>query len=171
MNRLFRWGILIALVILAISSFIALRIVFGDNAGTVVPSLVGLQSEEAVQRLSDIGLDAEVADQPDSNYPEGTVFWQSISPGKKAVLGMVVTLRVSRGLPRAPIPDVRGKEFAAAVQELDSKGFKLGAVIRVADRLKQPGTVIAQNPAAPAMAPGSRMVDLLVSEGGPERAE
>jgi serine/threonine-protein kinase len=158
------------MLVLAVSVFVSLKIVFGENTGTVTPSLVGLSAVEAANQLQSAGLTARI-DQVDSSYPEGTVIAQSIAPGEKTDRGKIVTLRVSRGGTQIRIPDVRGKEFAAAANELDSAGFKIGAIIRVSDQLKQPGTVIAQNPASPAMVTNSRMVDLLVSEGGVERAE
>ncbi|MDR1510613.1 MAG: PASTA domain-containing protein, partial [Synergistaceae bacterium] len=170
MNRLFRWGILIALMILSASSFIAIKMVFGERAEAVVPQLIGVSAMEATNRLQTAGLLARI-DQVDSNHPEGIVIAQSITPGDKTDMGKIVTLKVSRGSAQIRIPDVRGKEFALAAQELDSAGFKIGAVIRVSDQLKNPGTVIAQNPAAPAMVMSNRMIDLLVSEGGPGRAE
>jgi serine/threonine-protein kinase len=169
-NRLFRWGILIALMILSVSSFIAIKMVFGERAEAVVPQLIGVSAVEATNLLQAAGLSARI-DQVDSNHPEGIVIAQGIAPGDKTDRGKIVTLKVSRGSAQIRIPDVRGKEFAQAAQELDAAGFKIGAVIRVSDQLKKPGTVMAQNPAAPAMVMNNRMIDLLVSEGGPGRAE
>jgi serine/threonine-protein kinase len=170
LNRLFRWGIAIALIVLASSGYMALKIVFGSNDSALVPTLIGLSAVEAANQLQGAGLSARI-DQVDSSQPEGIVISQSISPGEKTDRGKIVTLRVSRGGAQLRIPDVRGKEFAVAARELNDAGFKIGAVVRVPDQLKQPGTVIAQNPSAPAMVLNSRMVDLLVSEGGAERAE
>ena len=170
MNRLFRWGILIALMILSVSSFIAIKMVFGERAEAVAPQLIGVSAVEATNLLQAVGLSARI-DQVDSNHPEGIVIAQSIAPGDKTDRGKIVTLKVSRGSAKIRIPDVRGKEFALAAQELDAAGFKIGAVVRVSDQLKKPGTVMAQNPAAPAMVMSNRMIDLLVSEGGPGRAE
>jgi serine/threonine-protein kinase len=162
---------LIALVILSASSFIAIKMVFGERAEAVVPQLIGLSAVEATNRLQAAGLLAPRIDQVDSNHPEGIVINQSIAPGDKTDVGKIVTLKVSKGSARVRIPDVRGKEFASAAQELDAAGFKIGAVLKVSDQLKKPGTVMAQNPAAPAMVMSNRMIDLLVSEGGPGRAE
>ncbi|MCL2684616.1 MAG: PASTA domain-containing protein [Synergistaceae bacterium] len=170
MNRLFRWGIFIALLVLAASSFIAIRMVFGDNNGATVPPLVGASAVDATNLLQSAGLLARI-DQVDSNSPEGTVIAQSISPGEQTDRGKIVTIKVSRGGAQVKIPDVRNNEYPAAVQELEAAGLKVGTVIRVSDQLKQPNIVIAQNPAAPATVMNNRMVDLLVSEGGTGREE
>jgi serine/threonine-protein kinase len=97
------------------------------------------------------------------------VIGQNIAPGGKTTKGKIVTLKVSRGGTLVKIPDVRSKEFPEAVKELEDAGLKVGMVLRVSDQLKQPNTVIAQNPAAPAMVMNNRMVELLVSEGGTAR--
>jgi serine/threonine-protein kinase len=169
-NRLFRWGIFIAVLVLAGSGFIGLKMVFGPNDEAVAPSLIGVSAVEATNRLQTAGLSARI-DQVDSNHPEGTVIAQSIAPGGKTTKGKIVTLKVSRGGTLVKIPDVRSKEFPEAAKELEDAGLKVGTVVRVSDQLKQPNTVIAQNPAAPAMVMNNRMVELLVSEGGTGRAD
>jgi serine/threonine-protein kinase len=169
-NRLFSWGIFIAVLVLAGSSFIAIKMVFGPNDETITPSLIGASAVEATNMLQMSGLSARI-DQVDSNYAEGTVIAQSIAPGEKTTKGKIVTLKVSRGGALVKIPDVRSKEFPEAARELENAGLKVGTVVRVSDQLKQPNTVIAQNPAAPAMVMNNRMVELLVSEGGAGRAD
>lgn len=170
MNRFFRWGILIALMVMIICGVVAMRIIFMPNEDEIVPSLVGLSAIEAVGRLEALGLTAQI-DQVESDQPDGTVISQNIDPGQKTARGKKILVKVSKGGSQLQIPDVRGTEFAAAVKTLDAAGFKVGTVLRVTDQLKAPGTVIAQNPAAPAMIPGSKMVDLLISEGKNDKSE
>jgi serine/threonine-protein kinase len=170
-NRLFSWGIFIAVLVLIGSSFIAIKMVFGPNDETVTPSLIGVSAVEATNMLQTAGLTARI-DQVDSNYAEGTVIAQSIAPGGRTTKGKIVTLKVSRGGTLVKIPDVRSKEFPVAVKELEDAGLKVGTVVRVSDQLRQPNTVIAQNPAAdqaPVM--NNRLVELLVSEGDPGRTD
>jgi Uncharacterized protein conserved in bacteria len=142
----------------------ALRIVFVEESEVEAPSLIGLSTIDAMNQLQSLGLKARV-DQVDSDQPEGAVISQSPSPGIRIERGKIMVLRVSRGGMRSQVPDVRGMEFAAAVRALDTAGFKTGSVLKVTDSLKPSGTVIAQNPASPAMVMNNRMVDLLVSEG------
>jgi serine/threonine-protein kinase len=169
-NRLFSWGIFIAVLVLAACGFILTKMVFGPNDEAVAPSLIGVSAVEATNMLQTAGLTARI-DQVDSNYAEGTVIAQSIAPGERTAKGKIVTLKVSRGGTLVRIPDVRNKEFPDAAKELEDAGLKVGTVVRVSDQLKQPNTVIAQNPASPAMVMNNRMVELLVSEGGTGRAD
>ena len=170
MNRFIRWGILIALLVMVVCGVMAMRIIFVPNEDAAVPSLVGLSAVEAVGRLESVGLTAQI-DQVESDQPDGVVISQNMDPGQKTARGKKILIKVSKGGSQIQIPDVRGTEFAAAVKMLDTAGFKVGNVLRVTDQLKAPGTIIAQNPAAPAMVPGNRMVDLLVSEGKGGKSE
>ena len=170
MNRLFSWGIFIAVLVLVCCGFIGIKMVFGPNDEAEMPSLIGVSAVEATNMLQAVGLTARI-DQVDSNHTEGTVIAQDIAPGEKTTKGKIATLKVSRGGTLVKIPDVRSKEFPEAAKELEDAGLKVGAVVRVSDQLKQPNTVIAQNPAAPAMVMNNRMVELLVSEGGTGRAD
>ena len=170
MNRLFRWGIVIALFVLIASGLMAVRIIFVDNNEVDVPAIVGLSAVEATNRLQNSGLTARI-DLIDSDQPEGVVISQTPGVGNKIEKGKIVVVRVSRGGTQLRIPDVRGMEFAAAVKTLDTAGFKIGTVLRVTDPLKASGTVIAQNPASPSMVLSDRMVELLVSEGASGRTE
>jgi serine/threonine-protein kinase len=169
-NRLFRWGIIIALLVLVASSLMAVRIIFVDDDEVDVPPIVGLSAVEATNRLQNSGLTARI-DIIDSDQPEGVVISQTPGTGEKTEKGKIVVIRVSRGGTQLRIPDVRGMEFAAAVKALDTAGFKIGTVLRVTDQLKPSGTVIAQNPASPSMVLSDRMVELLVSEGAAGRTE
>ncbi|MDR3354815.1 MAG: PASTA domain-containing protein [Synergistaceae bacterium] len=164
MGKIFRLGIVIALLVLLVSSFMAARIIFVDEKEVDVPALVGVSAVEAANMLREAGLMARI-DQVDSDQREGTVISQTPTAGNKVGRGRIVTIRTSRGGARSRIPDVRGLEFSAAVKALDEAGFKIGTVIRVSDSLKASGTVMAQNPASPAMVMNDRMVELLVSEG------
>lgn len=170
MNRLFRWGIVIALFVLIASGLMAVRIIFVDDNEVDVPAIIGLSAVEATNRLQNSGLAARI-DLIDSDQPEGVVISQTPGVGEKTEKGKIVVVRVSRGGTQLRMPDVRGMEFAEAVKALDTAGFKIGTVLRVTDPLKASGTVIAQNPAAPSMVLSDRMVELLVSEGASGRTE
>lgn len=165
MNRLFRWGVIFALFILIGSGVMAVKMVFVDDGDADVPDVVGMTAVDATNALQLASLVSRI-DVVNSDQPEGTVISQSPRGGAKIGRGKTVVVRVSKGGAQLRMPDVRGKDFAAAVKELDTAGLKIGTVLRVPDKMRSHGTVIAQNPAAPAMVPGDRMVELLVSEGG-----
>lgn len=157
MNRFFRFGMLLALLVILGSGFMALKIVFSESPDVEVPALAGLSMVEAVDSLEKLGLLAKV-DQVDSTQGAGTVISQWPEAGEGVPKGKVVLLKVSKGGERLSLPDVRGLEFGEAVRRLSDGGFKVAEILRVADPLKAAGTVIAQNPAAPAMIPATTSV-------------
>jgi serine/threonine-protein kinase len=161
---------LIALVILISSGLVMIKLIFVEDKEVIVPSLVGIQFVEAADRLQSLGLSARL-DQVNSELVQGTVVAQDITAGESVARGGIVNLKTSRGGNMIQIPDVRGMEFAEGVKALDTSGLKLGSVLRVPDPLKPAGTIIAQNPAAPASVLTSRMIELLVSEGKTGRSE
>jgi serine/threonine-protein kinase len=148
----------------------AVRLILVEDKEVDVPSLVGMSAVEAANRLQGVGLQARI-DQVDSDQPEGVVLHQTVPAGERVGKGNIIVIKVSRGGVSIQVPDVRGMEFAEAVRALDAIGLKMGNVLRVSDQLKPAGTIIAQNPAAPASILNSRMVELLVSEGRIGRAE
>jgi serine/threonine-protein kinase len=169
-NRLFRLGILIALIVLIGSGTMAVRLILVEDREVDVPSLTGLSAVEATNRLQSVGLQARI-DQVDSDQPEGVVLHQTVPAGERVGKGNIIVIKVSRGGALIQVPDVRGMEFAEAVRALDAMGLKMGNVLRVSDQLKPAATIIAQNPASPASILNSRMVELLVSEGKIGRTE
>lgn len=164
MNNFFRWGMIPALLVIIACGVIAFRIVFVEDADVAVPEVVGMSILDAADRLQQIGLLAKV-DKVESAQPAGMVITQHIEPGMRVGRGKVVLLKVSRGGERTPIPDVRGAEYGEAVKLLSEAGFSVESVLRVTDALAPAGSVIAQNPAHPAMVGGLRSVRLLISEG------
>jgi penicillin-binding protein 1A len=78
----------------------------------VVPSVVGLDQEEAVSMLEGAGFHVDVA-QKRSAQPAGTVVDQSPAGGEEALMASTVTITVSSGIPcqndsASPTPSAQG---------------------------------------------------------------
>lgn len=164
MNKVHRWGIIIAFVVILASGYLAIKTVFVEDKSSTVPKMVGLQLVDAVDALQREGLLAKI-DQVDSPLRADTVVSQNLPEGEKVARGKVIVLRVSKGGALLPLPDVRGMKFEEGVNRLAEAGFKVSGVTRVTDKLKPAGTIIAQNPAAPQQISATSMVSLLVSTG------
>ncbi len=82
----------------------------------IVPVVVGLDQDAAVQALAAAGLRAEVLSVP-SLDPIGTVINQSVSPGAEVRQGSAVIIYVSTGeTPTAAVPNFIGLTFDEAVE-------------------------------------------------------
>ncbi|WP_320537998.1 Stk1 family PASTA domain-containing Ser/Thr kinase [Pseudarthrobacter sp. IC2-21] len=89
-----------------------------------VPSVVGLDENEAVDAIEAAGLTAKVAkDQVfDRKIPEGSVVSQAPANGT-LTKGGTVTLTISKGPKMVPVPNFVGKQAADAERELRKLGF------------------------------------------------
>ena len=164
MGKVHRWGMVIAFIVIIASAYWGIKTVFIEDKSATVPNMVGLQLVDAVEALQREGLLAKV-DQVDSPERADTVISQNLPAGEKVSKGKVVIVRVSKGGSILPVPDVRGLKFEEGVKRLSEAGFKVDKIIRVADKLKPAGSIIAQNPAAPQQVAANCMVSLLVSSG------
>jgi len=165
MGKVHRWGMAVAFVVIIASAYFGIRTVFVEDKSATVPNMAGMQLVDAVEALQKEGLLAKV-DQVDSPERADTVISQNLPAGEKVSKGKVVIVRVSKGGSILPVPDVRGLKFEEGVKRLSEAGFKVDKIIRVTDKLKPAGSIIAQNPAAPQQVAANCMVNLLVSAGG-----
>lgn len=164
MGKIHRWGVIIAFVVIIVCAWIGIKTIFIEEKDSSVPSVVGMQLLDAVDALQSKGLLAKV-DKVDSPLKEDVVVSQNLPAGEKVSKGKVILLKVSKGGSVMPIPDVRGMKYEEAVKTLNESGFKVDKILRVTDKLKASGSVIAQNPAAPQQVAKNTMISLLVSSG------
>ncbi|MEG1641690.1 MAG: PASTA domain-containing protein [Synergistaceae bacterium] len=164
MGKTYRLIMIATLLVIIVCAWLGIKTVFVGNNDVKTPSVVGMSLREAVDSLQSEGLLAKI-DEVESTEKADTVVSQNIPAGELTSRGKVVLLKVSRGGSTLPIPDVRGLKYEAAVSRLSESGFKVDKVVRVTDKLKQPGIVIAHNPSSPQVVPAGAMVTLLVSTG------
>ncbi len=130
-----------------------------------VPRVLGLGLEEAGQLLVDAGLTAsDTTEVSHPNKPAGTVVWQEPPPSVAVPLGTGVTLSVSRGPQRVPIPDVAGYEQGLARRLIEAAGLTV-ASIDTSTAPQERGVVVATNPTAGQSRPPGFGVRLYVSVG------
>lgn len=110
-----------------------------------VPVLAGTQRSVAVQQIRGAGLSPSV-EEVESSAPAGEVIRQSPSAGTRLPRGSTVTIAVSQGEARARVPNVIGKERAAAVQSLRDAGLDPTVEEEETDVPAQVGKVLDQFP-------------------------
>jgi serine/threonine-protein kinase len=118
-----------------------------------VPSVVGMDEDDAVRAIEAAGLKAVVApgEVNDKKVPKGAVASQSPSNGT-LTRGGTVTLTISKGPKMVKVPSYVGKQAAEARRELEKLGFE----VRVNNVLGGFfGTVRDQDPADKEVAEGS----------------
>jgi len=131
----------------------------------VVPRVLGLSLAEAQAQVTQAKL--VVADggaDPHPTAPQGTVIWQDPPPGVIARDGLKVTLVVSAGPPKIPVPDVSKLDAALAQRLIAAAGLTVSQVESVQADTARGLAMLTRPPAGTALAPGAG-VALVVSRG------
>ena len=127
-----------------------------------VPDVTGRSVEDAVQRLADANLRAQIV-RVDSNEDQGTVVGQEPTEGATVDEGTNVKLKVSKGPQPLAVPSVIGESFASANSKLQAAGF---AVARHnVDSTSPADVVVNQAPGPGTFQPPGTTITLDVSKG------
>ena len=127
-----------------------------------VPNMIGLKEAEAKQRLEAAKFEVKV-ERVFAAAPKTEVVDQQPRSGQRAAPGTVVTLKVSKGPNRKPVPDVIGLQEDEAIANLRESGFEARVFdVPAADPA---GTVVAQEPPPGERAPPDSRVRINVSTG------
>jgi len=119
--------------------------IFVSSGRLAVPNLIGLQEQQAVQKLQTLGFKVAVK-RVASTHPKGIVIDQEPTAGVTAVSATTVTLSVSSGAKPVVVPRVVGQTQGDAVQALTKIGLK--PVLQNVPSDKPAGTVVGQKPPA-----------------------
>ena len=138
----------------------------GEGRYTPTPGVIGLTQSAAEQKLGDAGLTGEVGDGVYSEtVPEGRVVSTDPDPGDQVVDGGTVTLVLSLGKERYPIPALRGQTEDQAQDALLGAHLAFGRTIgRFSEQLPA-GIVLGSDPAQGLEVKPGTAVDLFVSKG------
>jgi eukaryotic-like serine/threonine-protein kinase len=127
-------------------SVVHLRVSSGPGQAAV-PSVVGLSQNDAEKQLQDAGFKTKVAQEFSDTVKKGTVISTTPAVGTLVERGTTVTLTVSKGKEQAAVPDVNGETEDNARSAIEAAGLRVGKVTQQ-ESDQDPGTVIAQSPAA-----------------------
>jgi len=133
----------------------------------LVPRVLGLSLAEAQAQIKEAQLVvAEGGADPHPTAPQGIVIWQDPPPGMIAPQGLKVTLVVSAGSPKIPVPDVSNLDVALAQRLVAAAGLVVSQVESVQSAAPQGLAMLTRPPAGTALAPGAGLA-LVVSRGAP----
>jgi serine/threonine-protein kinase len=127
-----------------------------------VPNVVGLQQNEAEQRLAASGFEDE-SKQVDSTRQQGIVLEQRPDPGTVYGEGGIVVLSVARRAEEIEVPDVVGLRSGRALARLRAAGLEPRA--QAVQSRRPEGLVLRQAPEAGAAVERGTEVVVLVSTG------
>ncbi len=152
--------------IFVLMNYIVLPLYVNHAGRIAVPSVIGMQKDDAIRLLESSGFRAVEADtRPDPEHPIGVVIQQN--PPANAVVkeGRRIYLSLSGGEIQVPVPSLRGRSLRDARFALERQGLKLGTVGFNSSDSYPENTIIEQS-----IAPDSRVskgteVHITVSQG------
>jgi len=128
-----------------------------------VPDVSGLEGALSQRLIAAAGLAAAAVESVQAASPPGITMLTRPPAGSLLAPGAPVTVVVSRGAPTIPVPDVLGMSQADARTRVEMEGLQLGSVTRRRTAGANPGTVVAQKPAAGTLAAPGTVVDIVVA--------
>jgi serine/threonine-protein kinase len=132
-----------------------------------VPVLVGTQRSVAVQQIRGRGLTPSVEEE-ESAKPAGEVIRQAPSAGSQLPRGSTVSIVVSKGVQKTKVPNVIGKERAAAVEALREAGLAPAVQEQETEVPSQVGRVTDQFPPPGSEVEPGAEVTVVVGKRAPE---
>ncbi|MGM8211800.1 Stk1 family PASTA domain-containing Ser/Thr kinase [Virgibacillus sp. W0430] len=131
----------------------------------MIPDVVELEYEEAVDRLEKLKLKTERELMVSEEYEEGLVIKTSPQAGRTVKEGSTITIFVSEGEETVVFEDYTGKDFNQINRMLTEKGFEVIDYDKYSD--EPAGTIISQIQPNPGMdvVPGNTKVIFEVSSG------
>jgi len=135
-----------------------------SSGGSVPVELyTGMRQDLAKAKITADGFQPILRYAPNTTTANGVVFKQAPLAGDHASKGDPITIWVSTGVPKSPVPDLVGKQSTDAVAAL--KDAKFVVKIRDVPSAKPAGEVTAQDPPAGTKEPEASTVWINVSKG------
>lgn len=128
-----------------------------------VPNVVGMTVEEATKELEKYGLKIKT-ETIESDKEENTIVEMSPISASKAKKGDIVTVKVSGGVGKVKVPDLRDYEINYIQDLLDQKGLKYNVNYEYNDNIKS-GYLINQSPERDTEVAKGTAIELTISKG------
>lgn len=136
----------------------------------MVPNVIGYSEEEAIRKLQEKGLKAEVIDRIFSDEPAGQVIDQEPKGGTVVKINHPpIGLVVSKGPKTQGVPRLIGLTEIDAVNLIESNKFKVGKRSEEYSDVYPEGIVIDQNPREGIQVPEGTEISYVVSLGPREK--
>jgi serine/threonine-protein kinase len=137
--------------------------VSGGPPDELVPSVVGLPADQAVQELNSHGFKVTSDTAFSTSVKKGLAVKTSPKEGTPAPHGSRVRLFISNGPPPVTVPNVVGQDKSDARRQLEEAGFSVSVEQTFSDAPKN--EVVTQSPTAGTQADKGSQVTLTVSKG------
>jgi serine/threonine-protein kinase len=157
-------ALIVSMLVFSLVAINKFKEIFNVDIVTV-PNVVGMDVDEAVRAIQDIGLIADTTERKYSNdIDEDIVISQNYAEGEELKEGFTVKLVISNGAVKALVPNVVQQDLAKARVMIENDNFEVGEIQYEFNDLPS-GTVISQSPKSGVMEAEGMSIDLVVSQG------
>lgn len=133
---------------------------------TIVPNVIGMQEEEAIQKLKERKLDYNILDRVFDTAPAGQVIDQDPKGDQKVKTNRPpIDLIISKGPKASTVPRIVGRTEQEGIALLENSGFKPGRIIREYSNEVPEGIIMDQNPREGLTLSEGEMINFTVSLG------
>ena len=157
------------IVALGVGVFILFSLLQSDSPTVTpdieVPSLAGLDDSTAFEELQSLNLKVRIRVQASAAVPENFVIATEPAAGGRVDEGSFVTVIISSGPEKFPIPAVISLSLTEATALLEQNRFTVGTIEEVFSENVPAGQVVDQTPRPGQRADAETVVDLKVSVG------
>ncbi|MBV9312019.1 MAG: Stk1 family PASTA domain-containing Ser/Thr kinase [Solirubrobacterales bacterium] len=132
-----------------------------------VPPVSGLSQAAAVRAIKNANLKVgHIQSESSDTVPSGNATRTDPGAGVSVPVGSSVTLFVSSGKAKVPVPDVKGQTEGAAKSTLSAAGFTVTTTNQQSGSAPA-GTVISQTPAGGTLTLPGATVNIVIAQSGP----
>lgn len=131
----------------------------------VVPSIMGMNVDDAKAMLKEYGLGLRVVHETNSDQPVNTIVRQSPEANRKVKMGREIEVHISVGMEIVEVPDLLMLSEREAELRIVQNGLELGSVSTEYRPDMTPNLVVDQEPAAGARVQRGTRVSLVFSTG------
>lgn len=140
-----------------------------ENGEFIMPNLVGMTWDEALEYVGGNSVMVLVPQEEWSEVTEGQIFEQDLGETRHVKVGTTVTVKVSKGIKKVEIQDFTNYTADAAEKQLRKDGFEVTKRYNNSEEIAK-DHVIATSPAAHEIAPQGSIVILTISMGPSQQA-
>ena len=130
-----------------------------------MPSVLGLNRDEALDKLAEHGFDVQVDEGWHDVAPKGAIAGQSPEPGETVAEGDAVSVYLSQGVEQVTVPDLSGMDRDEAAEALESNKLAATFIEIYSDDVPEAGAVISQSVQGGQVVDKNTPVEVRVSKG------
>ena len=135
-----------------------------SSKSVTVPNILGMTVDNAKKELEKLGLNIKVSETVESDEEENTILEMNPTANMQAKKGDTIEVKVSGGVAKVKVPDLRDYEINYIKDLLTQKGLEWNISEQYSENIKS-GYLINQYPERDTEVPKGTTIELTISKG------